>query len=620
MDLTKFSRFIVLIIFTQCMTVALGQGQGKTPHPRESELPTVTPRMDIYQILDHARQLSDEARGLEPKENEIRLQAGLADAVWAIDKMQAKRFLLRGFDLTLTVLAEQSRTTKSKQSPTDAELLFRQINSIAARYDPQLEKQITERWQNNLRSTPGKDGESKADPAQLSSLLLNQSSRLLKEEAPRAGQLFRESVSLRVLPEHYYFLLTQRARDAVTSDILFRDALRILAQRPIAEANELLILSSYLFSPNNSISYVAIDGYNTANAAGNVSAVPKNTDLAKQYLLLLLAKLNPSESIPAGVAYFALKNLTNQYGLVAPELLQDFYAKLGSIGPRVSESERRFYKGLNDDFETSEADANANWEKRIEIADQMENVNRRDLEYFTIIVGHLLRKEHFTQAAELAAQIDNNELRQTLLDFVSLRSIQAGLKKLGPDSPPVGDRGKKIGAKMKVPILKSIALASIAHAQIEQRFFGDAIRVLDQAHQEAERISDDQDRLQVQLMLTQLFLRADANRGFDAAVQVFKGINKFPDFDFRRSIVLLRATVYGFNNKLPIELPAQPSLASTVRKMCNVNCPQTFESCGVLERKEVRLRGMFEAIRTAILDDRSGPKSRHPAKVMLRSN
>lgn len=608
LKLTKFLLFMVPIIITQWVIIVFGQGQTKTLHPRDAQPPSMTPRMDVYQILDHARRLSEEARGLEPKEDEIRLQAGLADSVWTVDQSLGKRFLLRSFDLTVTSFREQSSATKAEPSTSDANLLFRQISVIAARHDPKLEKQLTESWQGNIDSIVSKEGKSKVDPAQLSSLLLSQSSRFLKDQRQKARQLFRDSVSLRVLPDHCYFLMNQRMHDVAVSDGLFSDALAVLAQRPIVEANEVLVLSSYLFSPDNSIAYIAISGYNTANAAGNVSAAPKNTALAKQYLVLLLAKLNPSESIPSDVAYFALKNLTPQYAAIAPEHLQELYAKLGTLGTSVSSSNTNAFESAHDDFRASESDAIVSWEKRVQAADKIEDAGRRDLEYFTIILGHLLPKGDFTHAARLASRIYNDELRQTLADFVSLRSIQSNLKRSEVSSPPSGDDWEKICATIKDPLLKVVALSSVAQAQIEEKSTGDAIRLLDRASEEATRISSDQDRLQVQLMLTQLYLSADSTRGFSTAVLVFKAINRLADFNFRRSNVLVRATVYGFTNQLPIELPTSSSLTSTVGKMCRVNCMEAFESCRVLEGKKVRLWAMFEAVRTAILESEQDKK------------
>ena len=600
---------MVLVILAQYPFIIFGQEQTKKPHAREQQLVGTGSGMNVHQILDHARRLSEEARGLEPKEDEIRMQAGLADSVWTLDQSLGKQLLLRSFDLAVASLGEQPGLTTPRQTTIDPTLLFLQISSIAARHDPRLEKQLSERWQTNIASSPRKQGQSKTNAAQLSSLLLSESSRYLTDSWQKARQLFRESVSLRVLPDHCYFLMNRRTHNAVITDKLFADTLDILAQRPITEANELLVLSSYLFSPDNSIAYVAISGYNTANAAGNISAVPQNTALAKQYLDLLLAKLNPSESLPSDVVYFALKNLLPQYAALAPDHLHDLYAKLGTLGTNVASSNTKAAESANNDFTASEAATIAAWQKRVQMADTIEDAGRRDLEYFTIILSYLLPNKDFAHALRLAARIYSDELRQTLTDLVNLRSIQSRLKRSEIVLSASGGHWTNICAAIKDPLLKVIALSSIAEAHLNEQSKGDAILLLDQAGKEAWRISNDQDRLQVQLMLAQLYLNADTVRGFGAAAATFKGINQLPDFNFRRSNVVVNATVQGMTNQLPIELPTSPSLTSTVGKMCRVNCTEALETCRMLERKNVRLWAIFEAVRTAILDSEEVQKT-----------
>lgn len=611
MNLAKLGRSIVFLMMAHCTILVFGQEQSKTPPKAEAQELSRTPSMDTYQVLDKARRLSQEAQGLEPKEEEIRLQAGLADCVWAMDQLLGQRLLLRSFDLTVALLKDPPSSINPVSITTDPRLLFSQINSIAARHDAKLEKQLTESWQNSLASVVDKAGESKADPAQLSYLLLRRSATYLKTDEQKARALFRQSVYLRVLPAHCFFLMSQRKGAVEVADRLFNDALDVLAQRPVSEANEILLLSSYLFSPDGSISYLSISGYNVANAAGNASAFPKNPALAKRYLGLLLAELNPSEAVPTDVVYFALKNLVPQYQALAPELLNGVYAKIAGLGPSVSKDDAMAYGSAYEDLSASKADAIANWEKRLQNADNINNEGRRDLEYFTIILGYLLPRKDFTRAALVVNQIGNQDLKQGLTDLVKLLSLQARL-----ETPETGSSLSDTDCnQIKQPLLKVIALSSVAQSRIKQKTPGDALRLLEQAMSEAKHIDNDQDRLQAKLMLVQLYLAADSSLGFDAAVMTFKEINKFPDFNMRRSSFSLKVTVYGSANELPVDSPLASSLTSTVGKMCHVNCKETFETCGLLQQKNTMLWATFEAVRTALL---AGPRDRLPLSEDLR--
>jgi hypothetical protein len=590
-------------MMAHCTILVFGQEQGKSPPKAEALVLSATPRMDPYQVIDRVRRLSQEAQGLEPKEEEIRLQAGLADCVWAMDQLLGQRLLLRSFDLTVASLKQPRSSINPVSNYTDPNLLFRQISSIAARHDAKLEKQLAQSWQDSLASSADKSSEPKTDPAQLSYLLLRQSASYLGNDAQKARALFRQSVYLRVLPAHCFFLMSQRKHAVEVTDLLFSDALDVLAQRQVSEANDILLFSSYLFSPDGSISYLSISGYNAANAAGNSSTFPRNPALARRYLGLLLAKLNPAEAVPPAVVYFALKNLVAQYQALAPELLTDVYGKMASLGPGVSKDDAMAFGSAYDDLNASGTDAIATWEKRLENADNINNEGRRDLEYFTIILGYLLPKKDFTRAAIVVNRIGNQDLKQGLTDFLKLSFLQARL-----ETPETGSSLSDIDCnQIKQPLLKVIALSSVAQTRTKQKATGEALRLLDQAMGEAKHIDNDQDRLQAKLMLVQLYLAADSSMGFDAAVMTFKEINKCPNFDMRRSSFSVKVTVYGLSNELPVGSPLASSLTSAVGKMCHINCIETLDTCGLLEEKNTMLWATFEAVRTALLASAKGP-------------
>jgi hypothetical protein len=549
---------------------------------------------DSVQLLDRARRLSDDARSLKPSD-EISLQARLADTVWDFDNSLGQRLLLRSFELTVAQLKDASAVDGASRS-ADPQILFAQISAIAARHDAKLEKKLKEKWQETNAPVAEKGSEAKADPSQLASLLLTESTNYLKSDEQRARQLFRQSVSHRVLQDHAFFLLNQRKRVPAITDTLFSDTLDVLAQRPLAEANEVLMLSSYLFSPDESLAYLAISGYNTANVAANASAVPKNPALARRYLTLLFSKMTPSEQVPSAVAYFALKNLVPQYQVIAPDLLNDVYAKMANLLPGVSKGDSAMFDSAHKDFNASESEAAADWEKRIQNADKIANEDRRDREYYTIVFGYLLPRKDFTRAAQFASRVNNQELKEKMSDLVNLTVLQANLEK--PETASLATESDC--NKMKVPLVRVMALSSLGKARLKEKSTGDALRLFGQAISEAEKIKEDQDRLQAKLMLVQLSLDVNSSSGFERAAEVFKAVNQFSDFDMNRSYFAVRLTVYGLQSEEPIGRPAESSLVSTVTKLCRVNCEETFQVSGLLEKKELRLWATFVAIRTGL--------------------
>ena len=593
MNFLKWAGWIAIVLMMQLPFSSSGQeqSQGSNKIRQPKQMP---PIFDTVQVLDRARRLSDDARNLKPLD-EIPLQARLADTVWDYDQSLAKRLLSRSFELTITLLKDSPRVDPASNS-ADAAILFAHISAVAAKHDENLEKKLRERWQEAVASDAEKGNELKSDPAQMAYLLLRQSANYLKSDKQKARQLFRQSISFRVTQDHCFFLLDQRQHAPDITDTLFSDTLDVLAQRPLSDANELLMLSSYLFSPNGSITYVGISGYNTANVTANMSAIPKNPALAKRYLGLLLAKVNGNELMPAVVAHFALKNLVPQYQLLAPELLNDVYAKMATLLSSVSQEDASTFDDAHKYSNASESEKVADWEKRLEKADKLEKEDWRDFEYFNLLFGYFLPNEDFTRALAIVSKIGNQELKEKFGDLVNLAVLQAKLRK--PDT--TSSVSEADANKLKTPLVRVVGLSSLGQARLKQNSAGDALRLFEQALREANQIKDEQDRIQAKLMLVQLFLDADAAVGFERATEAFKEVNHFSDFNTTESALSLRVTVYGLKNYLSITAPAPSSLWSAVAKMCQVNCDETFNTSGMLEKKETKLWATFVAVQIGL--------------------
>ena len=597
MNFLKWAGSIAIILTMQFPFASFGQEQSQASNKRRQPEQIPTLRFDTVQILDRARRLSDDARSLKPLD-EIPLQARLADIVWDGDQSLAERLLSRSFELTIALLKDSPRADSASNS-ADPQMLFAHISSIAAKHDENLEKKLRERWQEAVTSVAEKGNELKSDPAQMAYVLLRQSANYLKSDEQKSRQLFRQSVSLRVTQDHCFFLLDQRQHAPDITDTLFSDTLDALAQRPLSDANELLMLSSYLFSPDGSITYVVISGYNAANVTANMSAVPKNRALAKRYLGLLLAKVNADEFIPPAVAHFMLKNLLPHYQGLSPELLDDVYAKMASLLSTVSKDDSSTFDAAHKGSNASESEKVADWEKRLEKADKLDKKDWRDFEYFTILFSYLLPNNDFTRALSIVSKISNQELKEKSGDVVNLAALQAKLEKPQAETSVSESDFNKI----KTPLVRVVGLSTLGQARLKQKASGDALRLFGQAAGEANQIKEDQDRLQAKLMLVQLFLGIDSTAGFERAAEAFKEVNQFSDFNLNRSALSLKVTTYGLKNELPITSPAPSSLFSTVAKMSQANCEETFHTSGILEKKEVRLWATFVAVQIGLREN-----------------
>jgi hypothetical protein len=271
---------------------------------------------------------------------------------------------------------------------------------------------------------------------------------------------------------------------------------------------------------------------------------------------------------------------------------------MANLLPSVSKDDATAFTDAHKDFHASEADATADWEKRIEKVDKLDPEDWRDFEYFTIVFGYLLPKKDFTRAATLVGRISNQDLKEKSGDLVILNTLLAKLEKPETASSVSESDYQKINA----PLVRVVAVSNLGKARLTQKATGEALRLFDQAAREANQIKDDQDRLQAKLMLVQLSLSVDSSVGFERAAGAFKDINKFSDFNFNRSDFSLSVVVYGLKNELPINSPAPSSLLSAVAMMCRVNCEETFQLSRLLEKRETRLWATFVAVRTGLVE------------------
>jgi hypothetical protein len=584
---------VAFILLPLCAPL-LAQKTGKSEIENEAVAAPQTVRVDIDQVLVEAHRLAEEANGLEFKDDEIGYLIAMADSVWEHDQPFARRLLTRSLDLAVDLFRTQS-AIKSPAKRKDPRLLFRQVALIAGKHDAKFEKQLTESWEASLSSESDKPKGMPPGSPELSYLLLQASADVVGKDEQRGRILFRQSAANRVLADHCHFLMKRRESSGELADRMFSDALGALAERPLYDANEILTLSSYLFSPSESISYLLVSGFNAANVSGNASAQPKNALIAKQYLALLLSKLTPGDTIPTAVAYMGLKNLLPQYQVFAPELLDEVYAALGRFGPNVPSDDTNRLDWVNKDRAASQL--NSSWEDRLKTADKVEDAGLRDLAYITLIRAQLLPGRLFRKALEVAGRISDRQLSEQMIDLVSLTDLQTSAS-ADHELEALADADCE---RIKNPVARVIAFATLVQSRVDHKIKNDVLHLLERAETETKSIRDDQDRAQAQLMVAQLYAGAESPDAFDNARSAVKEINKFPDFNMRRSTFSLKFSVKGLSNELFLKSPPS-SLISTVNALSRLDFVQAIAVSRLLEDRKTRLWAGFEGVKIGLTE------------------
>jgi hypothetical protein len=455
--------------------------------------------------------------------------------------------------------------------------------NTAARRDPSLIHRFTEEWKEDAKV------EQRADKVGLSQMLLTAaiSSAESGNEA-QAKTFFIESAFHRVLQGHLYFLIRLREKSPFAADQLFSETMRILSRRQIYEANEALIMASYLFSESSGVVYSLVGNYNAANVSGNLSSRPKNEVLAREYLSFLFRNLNASEAIPPSVVYFGLKGLLPQYQALLPDLVPQVQQKLSSLladvpKEQVISYERRF----THKEDSSEEDS---WEARIRAAEKSTKADLRDLEYFTAITGYFLPKEDFTNAYRLADKLSDLNLKQKATDYINFKFAQRKIEKGEAEVDQIS-----ILRKISDPVLKSVLLIEIGEAAIGRKDPYLASEMLNWAAEESARIQGEQEKIGLKLAIAQIYLAIELQRAFQEAKDAIKLINRAKEFNIAGSNLGFKVIVYGLANNLPV-WSNKYNLLTFMDKLSQLDFVGASLLCESIDNKVTRLWAMLAAI------------------------
>lgn len=150
------------------------------------------------------------------------------------------------FDDCLGLRKDQRDQDESKQLDTDS--LVRRIIQISATFDRKLAQSFLEKYAAVDSLELGQES-TRARTTSLMKFYMTTAPQLVQRDPALAASIAEKSGFSSIIPETFVFLTTLRQRDAVTSNRLFLSALRAVQLRGGRDANELLMLFSFVFAP-----------------------------------------------------------------------------------------------------------------------------------------------------------------------------------------------------------------------------------------------------------------------------------------------------------------------------------------------------------------------------------
>lgn len=577
------------LLITLSFLVLPDQGIGQEPKRKnesEKKAEQHTREAEFQAALYLAQQVANDVRALEPLDERVRLLASVGDVLWQADESRSRRSFSQAFDLIIDLYKpEGARDAATTDIKVDTLLSF--VTNLAVWRD----KALVQQFEDKLKAVQEDAKETaKRQPRDISLMFLTAARALIDSDEAGSAGLFRQSVYYNLLREHIAFLAQLSEKKPLLADHLFSDAINVLAQRPLSEANEAMLPASYLFSKNKSVTYSLVGGYNAANASGGLSEYPRNEQLAISYLNFVLRRLNVSETIPPAVVHFSLKSLMPQFQSLVPDLVAEAHQKMNSL---LSDIPREHIEGpgrfFNDGRETA-LDQKISWEDRISRAEKMVNADLRDLEYFTAINGHYLSNEDFDNATRIAERIDKADLKEKVFDYICFLATEKIIGK--GETSDINEAVRKI----KDPMLKTVLLCDAARTMKDKKNSPLVLELLGWARTESERIKDHQDKIQAKLLIAQVLLVVDEMQAMDAVRDDVKEMNRMDAFNIRRSSFEFVITVHILTNRLVVNNHAF-SFFQMLDRLSRIDYIWTHDLCKSIENKSNRLWAMLAVAR-----------------------
>lgn len=504
-----------------------------------------------------ARQLISSAAAEAPKWDDeraaVRVLSKAADLLWDEDPMSARAWLTRAWEISRKVRDKDDTRSAARVRGTERARARSEILSVAQKHDPKLARQLVDALADETEEAEYKAQRDIFDDRTARSEQLLALALANVESNPAAA----ESLAERSLADGISFrlqdvLLKLRERNPSLANRLFDAALGALSTN-FSQPSEGQIIASYLFTPGR---VLAVDEHSRVKVLVNPLAPPPPTTpaqadpaRARRFLTIMQQRLlaMPPPSTAANPSAYAqdfitlVRSLSGAYSKYAPDLWVPLQQRMVQFAPDVTTVRRPTAADPAAPRASAAAGLNEAERHLRYIADLEEAADRetdpvaRKLAYLRAVLSTNI--EEFERGRKIASKIEEKELREQLISFLSYRAALDALDKKRPEE------ALSLASDAR-PVQKSIILISAAQAIAAERPKGETewqagsrnLRVLELLT-EADKImkredGNSVDGLRVRLGLVTALAQADPIRAYSSMGEVVNLVNGMKSFDF----------------------------------------------------------------------------------------
>ena len=551
---------LAVISLSICTTLAFGSvfGQSQTSKSKKTKSTNAEVESEAAQqraiAIALVNTLADEARTFKDQTRRARVQARAADVLWDSDQDRARELFRRAWDAgaiadqeAAKARAEEMKRMQGNGGP----VIIRggpDLRSEVLRLAAKRDKKLGEEFLKILDDANQKERE-EADAATRrnsgdqvgASKRLQLARRLVQDGEIERAMEFAGPALDRVSLDGIFFLSALREKNAELADNAFNSLLARVGRDPLADANTISGLSSYVLTPFLYVTFAADGGANQNRGRGptpapDIPAALRNNFLSVAAQVLMQPSPAPEQDQSSSGRlgkYMVIKRLLPVYEQFSPELAANLKMQMTALASYVPAEfqqgpNRALTVGLQSDSE--EGDPLERMQNRLDRAGKSET---RDAIYADYAVA--LSDKGDSRAKDLVDKIENSELRKKVKAYTDFQLTQLAIRNKDATEATRLARTGELTSIQKVWAFTTAAKLVVGSERSR------ASELLEEALAESRRISGgDPDRPRALTAVAAGFAEVDLVRSWETLGEIVKAANSAEGFTGEDSTISSR--------------------------------------------------------------------------------
>jgi hypothetical protein len=434
-------------------------------------------RRETREAVAALKEAAELARGFDDVYESVRAQAEAAEAVWPFDEQWARSVLRRAWDATNAPGAgEHTQGFNTSEDAREAALdaltdARRFVIKAAFKHDPRFGELFMREFERGVAARgaePSKGATGDSDePADDSATLHGRRRRLSDAARQRlfvARQLleggdFRAAASVAApvaaegsTPELLRFILDLREQDAQDADALYLRLLAWARADPLADANDVLLLSTPVVSPDLFV-YVNADGsasfttvrYEDGGVRAAAASLPAAARLAffETAAAVLLrprpANAGAAQSGDAAAVYFAAGRLLPFFEREAPQLAPALNARMVALNAELEASRREALRPKMEVSSLTPKNPTDPLALPLQLVSQATTSAERDLARLAVVTV-AARLALWPRARATLEEIEGGDARRAARVTVAIQQVATVRRAFADETPDASER------------------------------------------------------------------------------------------------------------------------------------------------------------------------------------